>query len=198
MSTIDWKPVFDSLIALGAFLAYVAVILEVVLHYADLKRQIMKPNFQLRMYPKGSYAGIMVTNDKTGNPLRDWRVCDATDCEGWLAIKNHETIDDSAFDVKERTPLRWEGEGKILKRMSVSPLPAHLQAFEYDSTTGGVHVRIYDEGEFRVSILGLVPPTVDVFVQVQSEEGTVAKWLRGVNLAECIKKGEFPEFVDPP
>jgi hypothetical protein len=64
MSGIDWKPVSESAIALGAFLAYVLLALEIVLHYADLKRRIMKPNFQFQMYVKGSSATIAITNAK--------------------------------------------------------------------------------------------------------------------------------------
>ena len=194
MSAIDWKQVSESLIALGAFLAYVALALEAVLHYADLKRWIMKPNFQLGVYPKGSYASIMVTNTKTGNPLKDWRICDATDCEGYLAIKKHQTEDDRVFDVKETTPLRWEGEEKVYKRLPAAPLPAYLQAFVYDSTSGGIRLRIYGGYESGV------PPSlrVDILVQIQSKEKTVGKWLRDVDLVQCIKTGKFPEFVDAP
>ena len=78
-----------------------------ILHYTDLKRWVMKPNFQLGMYTKDNFASIMVPNTKTGNPLKDWRICDATDCEGYLAIKKHETKNDRILDVKETTPLTW-------------------------------------------------------------------------------------------
>ena len=192
MSGIDWKPVSESLIALGAFLAYVVLALEVVLHYADLRRRIMKPNFQLEMYPKGSYASIMVTNTKTGNPLKDWRICDATDCEGYLAIKKHQTGNDRVFDVEERAPLHWEGEGKVYKRLSAAPLPAYLQAFGYDSVSGGVSLRAHG------GYLSGIPPAlkVDILVQIQSKEKTVGKWLRDVDLVQCIKTGKFPAFTD--
>jgi hypothetical protein len=184
----------DSLVAFGSLLGSVALVLEIILHYADLKRWVMRPNFQLAMYPKGSYASIVVTNTKIGNLLKDWRICDATDCEGYLAIKKHQTEDDRIFDVKETTPLSWEGEGKVYKRLPAAPLPAYLQAFAYDSVSGGVGLRIH--GGYESGI----PPSlrVDILVQIQAKEKTVGKWLRDVDLVQCIKTGKFPEFVDPP
>ena len=196
MSAVDWKSVIESLIALGGVLAYVALALEAILHFADLKRWIMKPNFRVQMHSKENFASVMVTNAKTGNPFKDWRICDATECEGNLAIKNHETKEDHVFDVKETTPLRWEGAGKVYRRMPVSLLPTYLQAFQYDSISGGVHLRIYDEDSSFVCILTHLPSTVDIFVQIQSREGTVGKWLRDVDLAQCIKTGKFSAFAD--
>jgi hypothetical protein len=188
MSAIDWKPISEFVIALGAFLGYLALVLEVVLHYTDLKKMIMKPNFQLAMYPKGSLVALIaVTNAKTS-----WRVCDATECEGKLAIKKHETKDDGNFDVKETTPLMWEGEEKALKRLPAASLPEYLQAFVYDPVTNELRVRIYGGKESWI-----VPSLrVDIFVQIQSNEKTIGKWLRDVDIVQCIKIGKFPEFTD--
>jgi len=187
---------WDLIVALGSILGYVVLALEVVLHYADLKRLIMKPNFQLLMCVKGSFASIMVTNIKTGNPLKDWRICDATYCEGYLAIKNHTTKDDRVLDVKETTPLRWEGEGKVYKRLPAAPLPGYLQAFEYHSDTEGINLRVYDENDLVVSAIHPTSPTVDILVQIQSNEGTVAKWCRDVDLSRSFRAGRFPAFTE--
>jgi hypothetical protein len=188
MSATDWKPISEFVIALGAFLGYLALILEVVLHYTDLKRMIMKPNFQLAMHPKGSFfASIAVTNAKTS-----WRVCDATECEGKLAIKKHGTKDDGDFDVKETTPLTWEGEEKVIQRIPAGSLTEYLQAFVYDPMNKELGVRIYGG---NVSVI--VPANnLDIFVQIKSNEKTIGKWLRDVDIVQCIKTGKFPPFTD--
>jgi hypothetical protein len=152
----------------------------------------MKPNFQLAMYPRGTHASISVTNTKTGNPLKDWRICDATDCEGYLAIKEHETEDDRSFGVKETTPLTWEGGEKVYKRLPAAPLAAYLQAFEYEPIHGDLGVRIYGG---HVSWI-LPSLRVDILVQIQSNEKTIGKWLRDVDIVQCIKTGKFLEFTD--
>jgi hypothetical protein len=197
MSVVSWKSVFDFLLALGSILGYVVLVLEGIVHYADLKRWFMKPNFRLEMYSGGFVSNIMVTNRKTGNPLKDWRISEATDCMGYLAIKKHETSGDSQYDIKETTPLCWEGEGKIYRRICVSPLPAYLQAFRYDFRADQVKVRYY-EGPHNLSLESSlhVMDKVDVFVQIQSNEGSIGKWLKNIDLRESIRTARFPEFTD--
>jgi hypothetical protein len=156
----------------------------------------MKPNFQLAMYPtayqKGISISIAVTNKKTRNPLANLRICDATECEGKLAIKKHETKNESIFDVKETTPLAWEGGEKTYKRLPAAPLPAYLQAFEYDLLSDSLVVRISGGKTSRI----LTSCKVDVLVQIESNEKTIARWLRDVDLVQCIRAFNFPPFVD--
>jgi hypothetical protein len=185
MSLPDLVPIFG-------YLGYVLLLLQIIARYADLRKLIMKPNFRLQMRTETSSALIMVTNAKTGNPLKDWFICDATDCEGCLAIKRHETKDDRVFDVIETTPLTWEGEGKISKRLPAGSLPAHLHAFEVVLPHADLRVR--GRGE---ATSWMVPNLrVDVLVQVQSKEKTVRRWMRDIDIRQCIKNGQFPEFVD--
>jgi hypothetical protein len=186
---VDWRGVSDYLLTFGAFLGYVALALEIVLHYADLKKMIMRPNFRLAMYPIDEFsASISVTNAKTS-----WRVCDATECEGKLAIKKHETLDREGFDVKETTPLTWEGEEYVLRRLPAgSPLPEYLQAFVYEPQGKTISVRVRGGGESWIEH----PSGVDVFVQIQSGERTVGKWLRNIDIVQCVRKRKFPDFTD--
>jgi hypothetical protein len=187
-SAIDWKSLGDYAIALGAILGYVALALEIFLHYTDLKRILMRPNFQLAMRPQGDfYAAIAVTNAKTS-----WRVCDATDCEGKLAIKKHETTDDEHFDVKGTTPLMWEGEEEVLRRLPAGALPEYLQAFVYRFVDDELYVRVRGGRE------SYIPPSLrlDILVEIRSNERTVSSWLRDVDIVQCIRNGKFPEFTD--
>jgi hypothetical protein len=63
MLTVGWKTLSDFLIVFGSILGYVALALEAVIHYRDLKNWIMEPNFQLQMYSKEHFVtDVMVTN----------------------------------------------------------------------------------------------------------------------------------------
>jgi len=192
MSEIDWKTALNLLIASGGVLAYVALILELVLHFDDLKAKTMKPNFQLSMKTIPYRDGNLNTHIYVENPKTNWRVADATECRIRLRI-----LSQSGQELKGTTPLRWEQTGNDFnQRISAGSQPVDSFALQYDPRHGHISVNVCQGALNTLSRFRQFQESVDIEVAVESKEKTVTKYVRGVKLPEQFSLASWPPFVN--